>query len=84
MQGSRHDNDRKLPRTTKEIYDLNRVMADRMESVFLSKGVPVVPSIGALLSVILRQTLYLTVRFILWSFVGNNDIWRELAHLVMS
>lgn len=49
MYSFRHDNDRKLPRTTKEIYELNRIMARKMESVFLSKGVPVVPSIGALL-----------------------------------
>ncbi|KAH8094784.1 Metallo-dependent phosphatase-like protein [Cristinia sonorae] len=43
---ARHDNDRKLPRTTKEIYDLNRAVARRMESVFTSKGIPVIPSIG--------------------------------------
>ncbi|CAL1700593.1 unnamed protein product [Somion occarium] len=43
---ARHDNDRKLPRTTKEIYELNRAMARKMEDVFLSKGVPVIPTIG--------------------------------------
>ncbi|KAI0081809.1 endopolyphosphatase [Panus rudis PR-1116 ss-1] len=43
---ARHDNDRKLPRTTREIYELNRAMARRMEEVFLSKGIPVVPTIG--------------------------------------
>ena len=42
----RHDNDRKLPRTPKEIYDLNRRMAAKMKEVFLSKGIPVVPSLG--------------------------------------
>ncbi|KAH9843836.1 uncharacterized protein C8Q71DRAFT_793476 [Rhodofomes roseus] len=41
-----HDNDRKNPRTTNEIYMLNRAMARRMEDVFLSKGIPVIPSIG--------------------------------------
>lgn len=43
----RHDNDRKQPRTTSEIYMLNRAMAKKMEDVFLSKGIPVIPSIGA-------------------------------------
>jgi len=43
---ARHDNDRKLPRTTKEIYELNRAVARKMETVFSSKGIPVIPSIG--------------------------------------
>ncbi|KZT12740.1 uncharacterized protein LAESUDRAFT_13671 [Laetiporus sulphureus 93-53] len=43
---ARHDNDRKNPRTTNEIYMLNRIMAQKMEEVFLSKGIPVIPSIG--------------------------------------
>ena len=43
---SRHDNDRKRPRTTAEIYSLNRVMAKKMEDVFGRRGIPVVPSIG--------------------------------------
>ncbi|KZT24494.1 Endopolyphosphatase [Neolentinus lepideus HHB14362 ss-1] len=43
---ARHDNDRKLPRTPDEIYHLNRVMANKMQEVFLSKGIPVVPSLG--------------------------------------
>lgn len=43
---ARHDNDRKLPRTTKEIYELNRAVAKKMEQVFTSKGIPVIPSIG--------------------------------------
>ena len=42
----RHDNDRKNPRTPKNIYDLNRVIAKRMEEIFLSRGIPVVPTIG--------------------------------------
>jgi len=42
----RHDIDRKNPRTPKNIYDLNRVIAGRMEEVFLSRGIPVVPTIG--------------------------------------
>ncbi|KAL1946769.1 hypothetical protein VTO73DRAFT_14873 [Trametes versicolor] len=43
---ARHDNDRRHPRTTAEIYDLNRAMAKKMEHVFVRKGIPVVPSIG--------------------------------------
>ncbi|KAI0045296.1 hypothetical protein FA95DRAFT_1607798 [Auriscalpium vulgare] len=43
---ARHDNDRKLPRTLKEIYELNNVVATRMNDVFLSRGIPVVPSLG--------------------------------------
>ncbi|TFK75900.1 endopolyphosphatase [Pluteus cervinus] len=43
---ARHDNDRKLPRTPAEIYDLNRAVAKRMEEIFLSRGIPVVPSLG--------------------------------------
>lgn len=43
---ARHDNDHKLPRTTAEIYGLNRVITKKMEDVFTSKGIPVVPSIG--------------------------------------
>ncbi|KAI0796639.1 Metallo-dependent phosphatase-like protein [Abortiporus biennis] len=43
---ARHDNDRKLPRTTKEIYELNRMMTSKMENAFLKKGIPVIPSIG--------------------------------------
>ena len=42
----RHYNDRKIPRTLKEIYALNRAMAQRMEEVFTSRGIPVIPSIG--------------------------------------
>ncbi|KAI0254387.1 Metallo-dependent phosphatase-like protein [Lactifluus subvellereus] len=43
---ARHDNDRKIPRTLKEIYDLNTMLATAMEDIFLKKGVPVVPSLG--------------------------------------
>jgi hypothetical protein len=43
-----HDNDRKIPRTLKEIYDLNTMLAMEMENIFLRKGVPVVPSLGEL------------------------------------
>ena len=42
----RHDNDHKLPRTPKEIYDLNKGMAAKMKEVFWNKGIPVVPSLG--------------------------------------
>ncbi|KAJ7047361.1 endopolyphosphatase [Mycena alexandri] len=43
---ARHDNDRKLPRTPAEIYDLNRAVASKMTAVFTSRGIPVVPSLG--------------------------------------
>ncbi|KAK7061730.1 RFX-type winged-helix domain-containing protein [Favolaschia claudopus] len=43
---ARHDNDRKLPRTPVEIYDLNRAVAAKMNSVFTSRGIPVIPSLG--------------------------------------
>ncbi|KAJ7283642.1 endopolyphosphatase [Mycena rebaudengoi] len=43
---ARHDSDRKLPRTPGEIYDLNRAVATKMASVFTSRGIPVVPSLG--------------------------------------
>ncbi|KIM90810.1 hypothetical protein PILCRDRAFT_811292 [Piloderma croceum F 1598] len=43
---ARHDEDRKIPRTTDEIYDLNRAVAKKMEKIFLNKGIPVIPSIG--------------------------------------
>ena len=44
----RHDNDRKLPRTPLEIYDLNRAVAAKMRKVFSDRNIPVVPSLGAL------------------------------------
>lgn len=43
---ARHDNDRKLPRTLPEIYSLNRAVAAKMKSVFSSRGIPVIPSLG--------------------------------------
>jgi len=43
---ARHDNDDRMPREVDEIYDLNRAVAEKMEHVFLSKGIPVVPSLG--------------------------------------
>ncbi|KAL7282436.1 hypothetical protein ACG7TL_003907 [Trametes sanguinea] len=43
---ARHDNDRRRPRTTAEIYELNRALAKKMEHVFVRRGIPVVPSIG--------------------------------------
>ena len=43
---SSHDNDRKIPRTLKEIFDLNSMLAMKMEDIFLKKGVPVIPSLG--------------------------------------
>jgi repressor of nif and glnA expression len=41
-----HDNDRKIPRTPKEIFDLNSMLAREMENIFIKKGIPVVPSLG--------------------------------------
>ncbi|KAF8165337.1 endopolyphosphatase [Crassisporium funariophilum] len=43
---ARHDNDRKLPRTPPEIYELNRAVAAKMQKIFSSKNIPVVPSLG--------------------------------------
>ncbi|PIL37181.1 hypothetical protein GSI_00873 [Ganoderma sinense ZZ0214-1] len=43
---ARHDNDRKRPRTTAEIYGSNRAMSGKMEEVFVRRGIPVVPTIG--------------------------------------
>ncbi|KAF9534317.1 hypothetical protein CPB83DRAFT_866555 [Crepidotus variabilis] len=43
---ARHDDDRKLPRTPAEIYDLNRHVAAKMTKVFYNKGIPVVPSLA--------------------------------------
>ncbi|KIK37842.1 hypothetical protein CY34DRAFT_15428 [Suillus luteus UH-Slu-Lm8-n1] len=43
---ARHDNDDDIPRSLDEIYDLNRAVAKKMQHVFLSKGIPVVPSLG--------------------------------------
>ena len=43
---SSHDNDRKIPRTRKEIYETNGMLAKEMENIFLKKGVPVIPSLG--------------------------------------
>jgi endopolyphosphatase len=43
---ARHDIDRDLPRTPKEIYNLNRMVAKKMDDVFGSRGVKIVPSIG--------------------------------------
>jgi len=43
---ARHDNDREHPRTPDEIYMLNRAMVKRMDEVFTSRGIPVVPCIG--------------------------------------
>lgn len=41
----RHDIDRNLPRTPKEIFNLNRMMVDKMREAF-GKDVVIVPSIG--------------------------------------
>lgn len=41
---ARHDNDDKLPRSSKEIFELNRWTLDQLERAF--PGVPLVPSVG--------------------------------------
>ncbi|OAX42027.1 hypothetical protein K503DRAFT_414558 [Rhizopogon vinicolor AM-OR11-026] len=43
---ARHDNNDHIPQSLDEIYDSNRAVAKKMEHVFLSKGIPVVPSLG--------------------------------------
>ena len=53
----RHDNDRELPRTLNEIYELNRAMVRRMNEIFTDRGIPVVPSLGALLVSCMRDVL---------------------------
>ncbi|OXG95688.1 endopolyphosphatase [Cryptococcus neoformans A2-102-5] len=42
---ARHDIDRKIPRTPREIFDLNRMIVDRMLDTF-GRDMPIVPSIG--------------------------------------
>ncbi|KAJ9103657.1 hypothetical protein QFC19_004232 [Naganishia cerealis] len=42
---ARHDIDREIPRTPKEIYDLNRMMAGKMRETF-GEDVVIIPSIG--------------------------------------
>jgi endopolyphosphatase len=54
----RHDEDHKIPRTTDEIYDLNRAVAKKMEKIFLNKGIPVIPSIGVSNSQLLSAEMY--------------------------
>ncbi|KAJ4478099.1 endopolyphosphatase [Lentinula aciculospora] len=43
---ARHENDRKIPRTTNEIYESNVSLARRMNKIFTSRGIPVIPSLG--------------------------------------
>ena len=42
---ARHDIDRALPRTPKEIFESNQLMVNKMRDTF-GKDVPVVPSLG--------------------------------------
>jgi len=57
----RHDNDRNIPRTPAEIYDLNRAVASRMEKIFLHRGIPVIPSLGAPLRLAYYRSSELTL-----------------------
>ncbi|KAJ3997021.1 Metallo-dependent phosphatase-like protein [Lentinula boryana] len=43
---ARHENDPKIPRTTNEIYEMNDVLAKRMNEIFTIRGIPVIPSLG--------------------------------------
>ncbi|KAJ7228655.1 endopolyphosphatase, partial [Mycena pura] len=67
---ARHDTDRKIPRTPTEIYDLNRAVADKMTSVFTSRGIPVVPSLGN--NDVWRQNIMIP---------GPNSITNEFASI---
>jgi hypothetical protein len=60
----RHDNDRQIPRTPAEIYDLNRAVANKMHKHFSSKGIPVVPSLGAS-----RYSLMFARYLMLWQII---------------
>ena len=68
----RHDDDDDIPREIDEIYDLNRAVAKKMEHVFLSKGIPVVPSLGEFVA-----HFYEYFDEQRTSPSGNNDIWRK-------
>ncbi|KAJ7368315.1 Metallo-dependent phosphatase-like protein, partial [Mycena albidolilacea] len=69
---ARHDNDRKLPRTPTEIYDLNRAVAARMNSAFTSRGIPVIPSLGN--NDVWRECLNIMIP-------GPNSITSEFASI---
>ncbi|KAJ3985885.1 endopolyphosphatase [Lentinula detonsa] len=43
---ARHENDPEIPRTTNEIYEMNDVLAKRMNEIFTIRGIPVIPSLG--------------------------------------
>ncbi|KAJ3736348.1 hypothetical protein DFJ43DRAFT_1129505 [Lentinula guzmanii] len=43
---ARHENDPKIPRTTNEIYEMNDVLAKRMNEIFTIRGIPVIPSLA--------------------------------------
>ncbi|KAH9943409.1 uncharacterized protein BXZ73DRAFT_97450 [Epithele typhae] len=77
---ARHDSDRKRPRTTAEIYGLNRVIAKKMEEVFGRRGIPVVPSIGGSFTGAVRISVNPNLGHG-ELLVGNNDCWT--AHNIM-
>ncbi|KAJ7276413.1 hypothetical protein B0H12DRAFT_1085257 [Mycena haematopus] len=60
---ARHDNDRKLPRTPSEIYELNRAVAAKMNSAFTSRGIPVIPSLGESLNIMIPGPNSITSEF---------------------
>ena len=77
----RHDNDRKLPRTPSEIYELNRAVAAKMQRIFTSRNIPVVPSLGALvLLAAVQPPSESLINPLLTS--GNNDVWRAFLLLL--
>jgi len=70
----RHDNDRKFPRTPSEIFELNKAVASKMQNVFSSRGIPVVPSLGA-------SYIHLSSPVLMVVPQGNNDVWRKSPFL---
>jgi endopolyphosphatase len=54
---ARHDNDRRHPRTNKEIYGLNRMVARQMREMFTKKGVAVIPSLGMIMFMVVYVLL---------------------------
>ncbi|KAH8118273.1 Metallo-dependent phosphatase-like protein, partial [Phellopilus nigrolimitatus] len=74
---ARHDNDRELPRTPSEIYELNRAMVRRMNEVFTSRGVPVVPCLGN--NDVWRK--FLIFRSFSEALTSPNSITNEFANI---
>ncbi|KAG0698681.1 Metallo-dependent phosphatase-like protein [Suillus ampliporus] len=88
---ARHDNDYDIPRPLDEIYDLNRAVAKKMEHVFLSKGIPVVPSLGnndiwphvrtSDHGALSTDLIYLSIRIHYLLQTGPNEIFEEFSSI---